>query len=209
MDDELPINPFTAILAQKIIVAAVIFFLLAPAINDSRNQSKPIVVKPLISHVKLPPSTIEKHCDAIAEDSSKAAHSDKREHAFHPIIVQAARNHQIDPALIKAIIKAESSYNPKAISKRGAKGLMQLMPGTAKALGVEDSFNPEHNINAGVRYFKQLLKQFDGDMKLALAAYNAGIGKDIRFQGIPPYKATRFYVEKVCEYYQHFKKQVV
>lgn len=98
---------------------------------------------------------------------------DQTERFFHPIIVQAANRYQVDPALIKAIIMAESEYNPRAISKNGAIGLMQLMPDTAETLGVEDSFNPEHNIDGGVRYFKQLMNQFDGNVKLALAAYNA------------------------------------
>jgi len=109
--------------------------------------------------------------------------------------------------LVKAIILAESGYNPKAVSKVGARGLMQLMPRTAKWLGVKDSFNPEHNINAGVRYFRKLLNQF-GDVTLALAAYNAG-GRNVRkYNGVPPYKATRYYIKKVLEYYHIYKYQM-
>lgn len=125
---------------------------------------------------------------------------------FDSIIRQAASRYQVDPYLVKAIIMAESSYNPKAISKKGAKGLMQLMPKTAKALGVEDSFNPEHNINAGVKYFKQLLNQFNGDVKLALAAYNAGSKRVKKYKGIPPYKATQYYVKKVFEYHKRYRE---
>jgi hypothetical protein len=132
----------------------------------------------------------------------------KGEHLFHPIIVKVATEHEIDPALIKAIIMAESGYNPKAISKKGAVGLMQLMPGTAEALGVEDIFNPEHNINGGVLYFKGLVDIFEGDVKLALAAYNAGIRKVRMYQGIPPFKATRYYIDKVLKYYEHYRQQV-
>jgi soluble lytic murein transglycosylase-like protein len=128
---------------------------------------------------------------------------------FDMLIFQAAELYQVDPALIKAIIMAESGYNPKAISKKGAKGLMQLMPKTAKWLGVVDSFNPEHNINGGVRYFKQLLKQFDGDVKLALAAYNAGSRKVRQYNGVPPFKATKFYITKVFKYYDIYKKQSI
>jgi len=207
MDDELPINPFIAILAQKTIVAAVIFLLLVPGINSRRNGRKPLIDKPLISNVKPSPLLAEKHSDAIIGNGPKAAHNDKREHIFHSIIVQAAHNHQVDPALIKAIIKAESSYNPKAISKRGAKGLMQLMPGTAKALGVEDSFNPEQNIKGGVKYFKNLVNQFNGDVKLALAAYNAGSRTVRKYRGVPPYKATKYYIKKVFQYYHFYKNQ--
>ncbi len=132
----------------------------------------------------------------------------KEERQLQPIIVAAANRHNVDSALVKAIILAESGYNPRAVSKVGAKGLMQLMPRTAESLGVKDSFNPEHNINAGVRYFKKLLNQF-GDVKLALAAYNAG-GRNVRkYNGVPPYKATRYYIKKVLEYYSIYKQQMV
>jgi soluble lytic murein transglycosylase-like protein len=131
----------------------------------------------------------------------------KEERQLQPIIVAAANRHKVDSALVKAIILAESGYNPRAVSKVGARGLMQLMPRTAKSLGVKDSFNPEHNINAGVRYFKKLLNQF-GDVKLALAAYNAG-GRNVRkYNGVPPYKATRYYIKKVLEYYRIYKHQM-
>jgi soluble lytic murein transglycosylase-like protein len=103
---------------------------------------------------------------------------------------------------------AESSYNPKAISKKGARGLMQLMPATAKALGVEDSFNPEHNIYGGVKYFKQLLDRFDGDTSMALAAYNAGSRKVRQYQGIPPFKATHYYIKRVVSYYDRYKAEM-
>ncbi len=132
----------------------------------------------------------------------------KAERVLHPIVIQAASRHQVDPALIKAIIMAESGYNTRAISKRGAKGLMQLMPATAHALGVEDAFNPKQNINGGVRYFKQLVIQFDGDVKLALAAYNAGSRNVRHYQGIPPFKATRYYIKKVFKYYEIYKDQM-
>ncbi|UCH23948.1 MAG: lytic transglycosylase domain-containing protein [Deltaproteobacteria bacterium] len=132
----------------------------------------------------------------------------KSECLYHPIILQAANRHEVDPAIVKAIIMAESSYNPRAVSKRGAKGLMQLMPKTAEEMGVEDIFNPEHNINGGVRYYKKLLKQFKGDIKLALAAYNAGIRKVKEHKGVPPYKSTQYYIKKVFEYYRYYKQQV-
>jgi soluble lytic murein transglycosylase-like protein len=130
------------------------------------------------------------------------------ERLLHPIVIQAAGRHQVDPALIKAIIMAESGYNARAISKRGAKGLMQLMPATALSLGVEDVFNPKQNISGGVRYFKQLVNQFNGDVKLALAAYNAGSRNVRHYQGIPPFKATRHYIKKVFKYYQIYKNQM-
>jgi soluble lytic murein transglycosylase-like protein len=131
----------------------------------------------------------------------------KAEHQYHKFIVQTASKYQIDPALIKAIIMAESGYNPKAVSKKGAKGLMQLMPETAEALGVEDIFNPRQNITGGVQYFKRLVNRFNGDVKLALAAYNAGSRYVRNYNGIPPFKATRHYIKKVLKYYQKYKNQ--
>jgi soluble lytic murein transglycosylase-like protein len=130
------------------------------------------------------------------------------ERLYHSIIIDAANRYQVDPAIVKAIIMAESSYNPKAVSKKGAKGLMQLMPKTAAELGIKDSFNPVYNINGGVKYYKKMLNQFNGDVKLALAAYNAGSRKVKKYQGIPPFKATHHYIKKVFKYYQYYKKQI-
>jgi len=132
----------------------------------------------------------------------------KKDYLYHPIILKAALRHEIDPALVKAIIMAESGYNPKAISRSGAKGLMQLMPNTAKSLGVKNIFDPEHNINGGVRYFKGLVNRFNGDLELALAAYNAGSRKVREYKGVPPFKSTRFYIQKVFIYYEYFKDQM-
>ena len=127
---------------------------------------------------------------------------------FEHFINQAATTHQVDPALIKAIIMAESRYNPKAVSKRGAKGLMQLMPVTAKSLGVEDSFDPEDNINGGVMYFKKMLDRFEGDVELALAAYNAGSRYVRKYGGVPPFRQTQTYIKKVFQYHRHYKQEV-
>ena len=132
----------------------------------------------------------------------------KAEHLYHMFIIQTASHYQIDPALIKAIIMAESGYNTRAISKRGAKGLMQLMPVTAQSLGVEDIFNPHQNITGGVQYFKQMVNRFNGDVKLALAAYNAGSRNVRNYNGVPPFKATHSYIKKVFKYYQIYKNQM-
>lgn len=128
------------------------------------------------------------------------------EKLLHPVIDRVATEYEIDPALIKSIIWAESSFNPKAVSKKGAMGLMQLMPETARALGIEDSLNPESNIDGGVRYFKKLLVKFKGDAKLALAAYNAGSRRVLQYNGVPPFEATQYYIEKVFEYYEGYKQ---
>ena len=128
---------------------------------------------------------------------------------YMPIILAAASRYRVDPNIIRAIIKAESNYNPKAVSKAGAVGLMQLMPRTARALGVKDSFNPEQNIHGGVKYFSQLLNKFNGDHALALAAYNAGSRNVIKHKGIPPFKATKRYITKVFKYRKQFKQEIV
>lgn len=126
---------------------------------------------------------------------------------FHGIIVQAAGRYEVDPHLIRAIIFAESGYNPRAKSKKGARGLMQLMPSTARSLGVEDIYDPEENIDGGVRYFRSLLDRFGGDVQLALAAYNAGSRHVRNYEGIPPFKATRHYINKVLKFHEKFKME--
>ncbi len=129
-----------------------------------------------------------------------------RRAAWHePLIRQNAQRYQINSALIKAIIAVESCFDPKAVSRVGAQGLMQLMPRTAAALGVADVFNPEQNVSGGVRYFRQMLERFKNDVRLALAAYNAGPGAVSRHGGIPPYPETQRYVERVLELYQGYR----
>jgi soluble lytic murein transglycosylase-like protein len=135
-----------------------------------------------------------------------AAHIRTPVKPYSQIIHAAARRHRVDPALIKAVILAESKYNPEAISKKGAKGLMQLMPLTAKSLGVADIFDPEDNINGGTRYLKKLLDRFDGDIKLALAAYNAGSRYVKKYGGVPPFLQTKTFIKKVLKYHREYRK---
>ncbi len=127
---------------------------------------------------------------------------------FHGYILQASQAYEVEPALIRAIIMVESSYNPKAVSHRGAKGLMQLMPITAKWLGVADAFDPALNIDGGVRYLKRLLDRYDGDLKLALAAYNAGSRYVHKYGGVPPFRATHSYIKKVLQYHQQYQVEM-
>lgn len=127
---------------------------------------------------------------------------------FHGYILQASQAYEVEPALIRAIIMVESSYNPRAVSHRGAQGLMQLMPITAKWLGVEDAFDPALNIDGGVRYLKQLLDRFGGNVELALAAYNAGSRYVRKYGGVPPFRATRSYIKKVLEYHEQYQVEM-
>lgn len=116
---------------------------------------------------------------------------------FDDIIQRHAAGSGISADLIKAVIQVESGFNPAAVSPKGAQGLMQLMPGTARELGVVDPFHPEENIRGGVAYLKQLLGQYGQDIRLALAAYNAGPASVARYQDVPPYRETQAYVKKV------------
>jgi len=118
------------------------------------------------------------------------------------LAVDVARRHGLDPALVLAVASVESGFQPKAVSPKGALGLMQLMPATATSLGVEDAFDPEVNLEGGSRYLAELLTLYGGDLRRALAAYNAGPGAVKRHGGIPPYRETRAYVKKVLERYR-------
>ena len=118
---------------------------------------------------------------------------------YEPLIRQHAGHHRIRPELVRAVIQVESAFNPRAVSPKGAMGLMQLMPATAKQFGVIDPFNPAENIRAGVSYLRELLDRYDHDEQLALAAYNAGPGAVDKYGSkVPPYKETRNYVLKIA-----------
>jgi soluble lytic murein transglycosylase-like protein len=117
------------------------------------------------------------------------------------IVREAAERHHVDPALVRAVIETESNWNPKAYSHKGAGGLMQLIPTTAQRFGAYDIFNPQQNVDAGVKYLRTLLERYNGNLDLALAAYNAGEGAVERAHGIPAYRETRNYVQRVQEAY--------
>jgi soluble lytic murein transglycosylase-like protein len=137
-------------------------------------------------HTPEPPSMPRTHAKVSAAD-------------FDHHIASAATEYGVSHDLIRAVIQAESAFNPMALSTRGACGLMQLMPGTARRFGVIDCFDARENIHGGTRYLKLLLARFDGSIPLSVAAYNAGEGAVARHGGIPPYRQTRAYVRKVEE----------
>ena len=124
---------------------------------------------------------------------------------FAAEIEAAAQKHGVDPALLKALIRQESNFNPNAVSPAGATGLTQLMPATAQGLGVTDPTNPQQAIDGGAKYLRQQLDRFGGDPKMALAAYNAGPGAVARFGGVPPYAETQSYVQKVLGYAEQYR----
>lgn len=125
---------------------------------------------------------------------------------YRDLIQKSAARFQLDPALLRAVINAESGYNPNAVSRRGAGGLMQLMPTTARRLGVANVFDPAENVVGGARYLVELLKLFDNDLQLALAAYNAGEGAVLKYgRRIPPYRETTEYVSKVVAFYRQYR----
>lgn len=120
-------------------------------------------------------------------------------------LVEASKNSGIDRDFLESVIRHESAFNPKAVSPKGARGLMQLMPGTADQLGVKDSFDPGQNIQGGTTYLKQLLELYNGDAQKALAAYNAGPHRVQKYRGVPPYRETRAYVAGIIREYNRKK----
>jgi soluble lytic murein transglycosylase-like protein len=116
-------------------------------------------------------------------------------------ITMAAARHNVDPNLVRAVVKVESNFNPNAVSRKGAMGLMQLMPSTARELKVQNPFDPQQNVDAGVRHLKRLLESYGGDVKLTLAAYNAGSGAVARSAGVPRYAETQNYVRRITSLY--------
>ncbi len=202
----LEINGYSAVLTRWILILFISILYASPA---SFKHALPVnpVDKKIAKPEKVPVSTPKKRAVSDTGPGATVNHKRDSKKAFYPIIQEAAEIYNVEPALIKAIIMAESSYNPEAVSRKGAIGLMQLMPTTARSLGVKNVFNPEHNIKAGVRYFKQLMDRFNGDARLALAAYNAGSRKVRQYEGVPPYKSTQCYIRKVFKYYEYYKEK--
>jgi soluble lytic murein transglycosylase-like protein len=153
--------------------------------------------------IALPSAQIRGYVpDEVVEEVERAAASPDGLAGLRRLATDTARRHGLDPALVLAVAGVESAFETRAVSAKGAQGLMQLMPGTAKDLGVADPFDPAANLDGGTRYLRELLAKYDGDVTKALAAYNAGPGAVARHQGVPPYKETRDYVKKVLRRYQ-------
>lgn len=127
---------------------------------------------------------------------------------YDHLIKEISNRYSINPALVKAVIKAESNFDPYAVSKKGARGLMQLMPETMKHFQVYNPFHPRDNINGGVKFLKQLLERFNHDLSLSLAAYNAGPNVVEQYEAIPPYEETRHYVKKVLNFFDRYRQEL-
>lgn len=137
----------------------------------------------------------------VPGNADRRLRSDRADSRINGLIQKISRENDLDPKLVRAVVRVESNYNPRAVSHKGAQGLMQLMPKTAERFGVPDPFDAEENIRGGVHYLKYLLQRFGGNIRLALAAYNAGEESVERHGGVPPYRETTGYLEKILRYY--------
>ena len=169
------------------------------AFEEILAESKKEVQSQSVFELDPPPNVKKIPFGALSKISSIKP-SNSRE-AIADYVKQACEKYGVEEKLINALIKQESGFNPKAVSSAGAQGLMQLMPQTAKYLGVKDAFNPQENIDGGVKYLKQMLDKYNGNKILALAAYNAGPGAVDKYDGVPPYKETQNYVKSILANY--------
>jgi soluble lytic murein transglycosylase-like protein len=169
--------------------------ILRASINDKSEMAIPLS---WVREIRtLPDPVIEKPAVEQADLDETAG-----DFAFSDLVLSVARKHGVDWKLVAAVMKTESNFNPRARSPKGAQGLMQLMPQTAKLYSVTDAYDPAQNVEAGVRHLKMLLQRYPGNLNLVLAAYNSGEKTVDRYRGIPPYAETRSYVKKVLQWMQ-------
>ena len=158
-----------------------------------------------VMHFTNAPTSSSRDFKLFLRERRKSSSSWYHSKKYDELITEASERFGVSFPLLKAIIKAESDFDAQAVSKKGAMGLMQIMPQNFKLLGLKDPFNPTQNINAGARYFRQLYDRFDGKLALSLAAYNAGPTAVDRYKTIPPYEETEEYVRRVLKYYYNYK----
>jgi len=178
-------------------IACLTLFMLGVAFGQARGDVYRYVDADGVLHFTNTP-TVSQYSFYMKESSSGSRLED--------IIGHYAAMFALDENLVRAVIKAESDFDPRAVSSKGALGLMQLLPETAREMDVGNPLNAEENIRGGSRYLRQMLDQFQGDLTLALAAYNAGPGAVRRHGGIPPYRETRIYVDRVLKYFERYRQ---
>jgi soluble lytic murein transglycosylase-like protein len=181
-----------------------VLILLAPCAGAFAGSYKYVDESGVMTLSDVPPPSTAKEVYAQTKESGSTKETKRGYYKdfYNYLIRNKAYEYDIDPTLVKAVIEVESNFDSRAVSSKGAMGLMQLMPATAEEMGAYNPFNPEDNIEAGVRYLKYLLDKFDGDLKLALAAYNAGPSRVKKYGAVPPIKETTSYVRKVFTLYK-------
>lgn len=177
-----------------------LFFLASPALADIYRY---IDENGVMHFTNAPTSSRHKYKVFLKERPKRRARHSSTE--YDHIITDASNKYGVDSRLIKAIIRAESDFNPRALSKKGAKGLMQIMPENYRLLNIQNPYDPRQSIMGGARYFKELYQRYNGKLSLSLAAYNAGPTAVDRYKTIPPYQETEQYVERVLKFYYQYK----
>jgi len=194
------------------LAAALVLALLVPCLAQARGTLYRYLDENGVMHFTNVPSN-DRYRPIVRKSRTRPRggeirrHSLPRESRYDSIIVSAAREEGVEPALVKAVIAAESNFDAAAVSRKGAQGLMQLMPQTAESLGVRNPFIPDENVGGGTRYLRVMLDRY-GDVSRALAAYNAGPTAVDRYRGIPPYRETRDYVDRVLTYYRGYHGEI-
>ena len=172
----------------------------SPTAKSGTREQDP----PLYTVARVPAPVVPRPASVKAAVLTKKRNSAGMRTAMDQMIEREAENQGMEPALVKAVVHAESAFNTQAISAAGAMGLMQIMPQTASELGLKNPFNPQENVRGGIRYLRTLLQFFNNDLSLALAAYNAGLGKVLHYGKVPPFKETQRYVGKVIQFYKMY-----